>query len=62
MSLLLTSDESFSGKLNIQSFWCCYFRSECRTCSAAAVLVSCIEPNAEEVSAFADCRGSDTLR
>jgi hypothetical protein len=62
ISLLLTSDGSFSGKLNIQSFLCCYFRSECRTCSAAAFPVSCTEPNAEEVSAFADCRRSDTLR
>ena len=62
MSLFLTSDGSFSGKLNIQSFLCCYFRSECRTCSAPAVPVSCIEPNAEEVGTFADCRRSDTLR
>lgn len=62
MSLLLTSDGSFSGKLNIQSFLCCCFRSECRTCPAAAVPVSCSEPNAEEVGAFADCRRSYTLR
>lgn len=62
MSWLLTSGGSLAGKLNIQSFLCCYFRSECRTCSAAAVPVSCIEPNAEEVCAFADCRRSDTLR
>lgn len=62
MSMLLTSGGSFSEELNFQSFLCCYFRSECRTCSATAVPVSCIEPNAKEVSAFADCRRSDTLR
>lgn len=44
---------------------CCFillcFRSECGACPVAPLPVSCIEPNAEEISTFTDCRGSDPL-